>query len=447
MPSTEKPLRPRVIVAQSNLSVNDVVEQVRASSPQACKDALEGWQDMMLLQVLGPAWAPRQVAEAPWHCKSCGSRLGFKRRGSRSRKVKTSLGLICFQLRQVTCVSCQSTSSPFPDLLRLQPRTRVSTELSRKVVDAATRVSYRQSSELCQVMTGQALSPNSIHAKVQEYALSQMELPLAFSQPQPAVAAEESTRGGSAGLEEAPPSLAPVKIPLLLLDSTKVRAGKKKTGLDLNVAVAVYGHEQHGKRAVLHKTVVAFGTGSWASLKDDLRRVEPMLILIDGDRGLVHLVQELYPGVPVQRCLWHISYTLGYFLWRYKMPKQQRDEWLRRLGSALFNVSTSTEGLETLHMLAHQLDQDGYENVATMLETAAQTAFTYLDVVNPLPGGRHGRCAPVATGYIERQMREINRRVDNGTRWTEQGIARLLRLAVLRRLDPDHWDRLWLQPA
>jgi len=99
-----------------------------------------------------------------------------------------------------------------------------------------------------------------------------------------------------------------------------------------------------------------------------------------------------------------------------------------------------------LQTLAHQLDQDGHPNVARMLEKAAETAFTHLEVDIPLPGGRHGRCAPVATGYIERQMREINRRVDNGTRWTEAGIARLLRLAVLRRLAHDQWDRLWLQP-
>jgi hypothetical protein len=74
-------------------------------------------------------------------------------------------------------------------------------------------------------------------------------------------------------------------------------------GMDVNVAIAVLGRQEHGKRAVVEKAVVAFGTGDWHSLKDDLRRVAPSLILIDGDRGLVNLVQELYPGVPVQRCL------------------------------------------------------------------------------------------------------------------------------------------------
>jgi len=349
MPSTEKPLRLELSVSHSGLSVNDVIEQVRALTPQACREALEGWQDMILLQVLGPAWAPVQVADALWQCKSCGSRFGFTRRGSRRRKLKTSLGVVRFELRQVTCVACQqkgktTTFSPFPELLHLEPRARISAELIRKVVDAATRVSYRQSSELCQVMTGQSLSPTAIHAKVRAYAPDQIELPVALTQPQQEVAVEGPSQDEVAGPGEAPPSQPPYPIPLLLLDSTKVRAGMKKNGIDLNVAVAVLGHKKRGKRAVLEKAVVAFGTGDWDLLKDDLHRVAPRLILIDGDRGLVNLVQELYPGVPVQRCLWHIPYTLGYFLWRNKMSKRQRDLWLRKLGSACSTCQPPQKG-------------------------------------------------------------------------------------------------------
>jgi hypothetical protein len=437
MPTTEKPLRPDFSVPESVLTVNAVVEHVRASSAECCKEQIEAWQERVLEDVLGPAWAPHEPSLAPWHCPVCGSCAGFKRRGSRPRQLLTSVGKIRFRLRQVTCLACEqvgshTTFSPFPELLDMPLRSRISGELSRKVVDAATRLSYQQSTELCEVMTGQRLSATSIHTQVRVHAPQRLPLPSALTEAAQDVVAEAHT---------------PVKVPLLLLDSTRLCAGSNPKGTAVNLAMAVLNRQQHGGRSELKKALVAFGVGDWSELKPDLQRVLPEMILIDGDRELMHLVQELYPGVPVQRCLWHIPHTLGFALWKGKMPKQQRDVWLRRIALALYNVSTSADGVAAVHGLAQELAQAGYSRAAGMLGTAAATVFTHLDLPALVPGGRHGRCAPIATSYIERQMREINRRGDNGGRWSEAGIERLLRLALLRRFDGEHWDQLWAQPA
>jgi hypothetical protein len=451
MPTTEKPLRPDFSVPDSVFTVNAAVEHIRASSADSCKELLEQWQDHVLQLVLGPAWAPHQTEPAPWHCKVCGSCVGFKRRGSRPRQLLTSVGKIRFRLRQVTCLACEqvgshTTFSPFPELLDMPVRSRIAGELSRKVVDAATRVSYQQSSELCEVMTGQRLSATSIHAQVRVRAPEELALPstLTDSAQQPP---GEAPVCPPAPLEATSGTQTAVKIPLLLLDSTRVCAGANPKGTAVNLAMAVLGWHRKGKRAALEKALVACGVGDWNELKQDLRRVWPELILIDGDKELMTLVHELYPGVPVQRCIWHIPHTLGFALWKGKMPKQERDVWLRRIALALYTVSTSAEGVAAVHGLAQELAQAGYNRAAGMLDTAAATVFTHLDLPAFIPGGRHGRCAPIATSYIERQMREINRRGDNGGRWSEAGLQRLLRLALLRRFDGEHWDQLWVQPA
>ncbi len=40
-------------------------------------------------------------------------------------------------------------------------------------------------------------------------------------------------------------------------------------------------------------------------------------------------------------------------------------------------------------------------------------------------------------------MREVNRRVDNGARWSVPGVAHLLRLRLAQRCNPDDYERLW----
>lgn len=84
----------------------------------------------------------RQVLEgaAELVCCGCGvthsgTEANLVRRGSRSRKLRTSSGVLCFALRQVTCRECGKTWSPFPELLGLLPRQRVTEELERKLVE------------------------------------------------------------------------------------------------------------------------------------------------------------------------------------------------------------------------------------------------------------------------------------------------------------------------
>ncbi len=47
------------------------------------------------------------------------------------------------------------------------------------------------------------------------------------------------------------------------------------------------------------------------------------------------------------------------------------------------------------------------------------------------------------TSVIEREMREVNRRIDVGVRWTVRGIDHPLRLRHAKRINPDDFERVW----
>jgi hypothetical protein len=45
----------------------------------------------------------------------------------------------------------------------------------------------------------------------------------------------------------------------------------------------------------------------------------------------------------------------------------------------------------------------------------------------------------LATSVLERVMRELNRRTDNGTRWSIQGLRALLMVKLGRKYDHGRW--------
>ncbi len=47
------------------------------------------------------------------------------------------------------------------------------------------------------------------------------------------------------------------------------------------------------------------------------------------------------------------------------------------------------------------------------------------------------------TSIVEREMREINRRVDVGARWSIPGVTHLLKLRLAQRCNPDDYENLW----
>ena len=94
----------------------------------------------------------------------------------------------------------------------------------------------------------------------------------------------------------------------MLLDGTGERAGDTKGGVALNLAIGLVARSRAGKRIKVEARLLGATLGeSWSVMGDLLAGVHPGLILVDGEEELSTLAAERFPGVPVQRCLWHLA--------------------------------------------------------------------------------------------------------------------------------------------
>ena len=99
----------------------------------------------------------------------------------------------------------------------------------------------------------------------------------------------------------------------LYLDATnlKVRILKKVRKIPVLVALGV---RQDGQKEVLSMVpMIKESEAAWKEVLDDLvhrKFSRPILVLIDGDKGLRNAVETTWPGVLVQRCTVHKLYNL-----------------------------------------------------------------------------------------------------------------------------------------
>jgi len=333
-------------------------------------------------------------------CERCGvvhgGRTTLLRRGSRTRRLKTSSGVLIFALHQLTCRDCGRTWSPFAEWLGLKPRQRISEELERKLVEWVTELSYAKTCAVGSEWLGATLSPRTLHRCVQE-------------------------RGSAVRFTPAP------QCRVALADGTKVPAGTEKRGCEIRFCLQILGREwQHG-RARVRKRIAGWsvGVGDWdraipAGVATDA-------IVTDRERGLAEAVHRQNPDVFQGMCEWHLGHTLNHLLVLDRMKVPERKQRVAELGRIVW-------GPEEKRAAA-------YRAFCNALQHCPQAHAMLRNVATYVLSQR--RPSERTTSVIEREMREINRRTDVGARWSESGIDRLLRLRHSKRINPDDFDRVW----
>ena len=392
----ESELHLAIKVAAPGMEVNDLAAwlfEVRNDMAQLIlARLLEEIQERHLGRVLR--------GEVEIACRGCGV-IGPRpllRRGFRGRKVRTSIGEVRFRLRQVTCGECRRTWSPFPALLGLEPRQRISEELERRLLDWVTRLSYAKTSRVGGEWLGATLSPRGLHRAVQRRG-----------------EAVEFRRAGRADV--------------VVADGTKVPAGAKHGGEEVRMAFHIQGRSQVGGRTRVRKRLLSFavGPGPWdgvlpASLRADL-------IVTDAGPGLRECVRDHHPGTRHQLCEWHLGYTLGHFLLADGFKLKERRALVRDF-MRVFSLPSKAEARARYAAFAEALKS--YRRSGPLLRDAAP--FVLYD--KPSSAER-------TTSIVEREMREVNRRVDVGARWSIPGVTHLLKLRLAQRCNPDDYEKLW----
>jgi hypothetical protein len=334
-------------------------------------------------------------------CERCGvvhsGRLTLLRRGSRQRTLRTSIGVLVFALKQLTCRDCRRTWSPFAQLLGLAPRQRIAEELVRKMVEGVTELSYAKTCEFAEAWLGASVTPRTLHRFVQE-------------------------RGAQLRFTPAEPTR------VVVADGTKVPAGSSERGTDVRLSFQILErYAEHG-RVVVEKRIAGWGMGpgGWSDALPAGICTE--VIVSDREKGLPELIAERFPGIRHQHCEWHLSHTLGHLLYLDGVKVKERRPLTSKLSHIIWGKTTKDQraayvkfcaGLEN-RPKAHTMLSDALENVLFEKPSSERTS-----------------------SVMEREMREINRRSDVGVRWSERGIDNLLRLRAARRINKDDFERVW----
>jgi len=228
--------------------------------------------------VIGPFGFPLADAEQPeasWSCTGCGSSCGFRRRGQRrgGRSVTTAAGRVRMEAWQVACRSCG------------RPSCRSSSCSASAPISAAPRRSaswqqaWRSRSPTRKRRGFWASSPAS-------------RSPLARSAVTPSPWPPERL-----GPEDS-------SVPVLVLDGTGVRAGDKKLGVELHLAVGVVARCRESGRVVVGARLLGATLGEACSaMAELLGEVRPGLVIVDGVEAITDLVEAVFGSrTPIQRC-------------------------------------------------------------------------------------------------------------------------------------------------
>ena len=318
------------------------------------------------------------------------------RRGGRPRKLKTSSGVLVFELRQLTCRDCRRTWSPFAQWLGLKPRQRVSEELERKLVEWVTELSYAKTCAIGGEWLGATLTPRTLHRCVQHRG----------SQVQFTPAAE---------------------CDVALADGTKVPAGTGERGCEIRFALQILGREAHHGRSRVLKRIASWSVGAGPWNRAIPAGIARHAVITDREQGLSEAMQQEHPGVFHGMCEWHLGRSLEHYLLLDGIKNRDRKHRVAQLARIVWGPASEREvGLRKLRNALR-----GCRNASTMLRNVEP----YL-TSNQRPAER-------TTSVIEREMREINRRTDVGARWSVPGVDHLLRLRHSKRINPDDFDRVW----
>lgn len=343
----------------------------------------------------------------------------FKRAGywQEERRLRGERGEITFRPAMVECRQCGKRLTPVLSGLELEPNQSRSELLLSKVVEAIADTSYRRSMD-------------------QLEALAEVPVP-------------KSTAHRWAATVEMP-TKATGKDDVLGADGTGF---KKRFAQKGQVRMVL----QIGAKSDVRPVGVWAGQ-SWEEIAGDVadqQQGQGCLFLSDGERGLEDRLGRLCKRS--QRGHWHASREVGYALWEDKVPFKERKATEHQVGK-LIALEIPEEDLEfvserekdalqhrikqaeeQLDTLCEEFETKGYPKASTYLRRARDQLFNHLRLWIET-----GIIAPRTTSIIENLIRELVRRLKKiGWNWSDDGAARMGRIVMIRRYDPEEWIQYW----
>jgi len=331
-------------------------------------------QEDRLANDVGPRYDRSQMV-ASFCCPRCGGRH-FTRKGKRHRFYTSVLGKTRLPIVQVQCSVCGCRFCPYKDQIGLAFTDRISPTLKRRQLALTCQISYNKARTFIESCLGVSSSGLTIRKEIDKEAEEIRQMPVT------------------------------AKDEIVCHDSTKVKAGSKERGVSIHLAVT----SKPGTKRNRRKRFLFLRTGSAEQIKESLKVLKAKGIVHDGDMDLSGCAPLL------QRCLWHLVHQLKHFLWQDNLPFEQRAPYVKELIGILHRTPKVKQMKKKYRSFIRKLKVNGLIQSCIHLRNAEPEIATFKE---------HG-IEGYTTSPVEREMREINRRVDIGVRWSVPGVENLL---------------------
>lgn len=343
-------------------------------------------QERVLEARLGAKWQPLPESLRQMSCPDCGS-VAIRRKCWRERSVTTRRwGTLSIPRRQLTCSDCGHTWMPFDEELKL-PRGRFSPAVLHQAISHATWVSYQKAAEACEA----AISAATVRRRLLETA--------------PTPSQQQAHTGES--------------------DATKVPAWRQAdTQLEVSVVHAIGPFPSDRSRRL--RWLLGTTAGSETDVKPLLAERSIQTLIHDGSLALEGYADH------VVRCRWHVPYTVGFLLYQDQITGDENKARVRKLRQITGNKNLSPA------VLLNKLNGWLAANVdAPMAQAHVRGARLGLFLL----ATPYVNSWSETTSHVEREMREINKRFENGGGWTARGAGAMLAHHQLRRCEPKNWNQ------
>jgi putative transposase len=224
---------------------------------------------------------------------------------------------------------------------------------------------------------------------------------------------------------------------LLFLYLDALYAGVRFDGSEKQAVLVTHGIREDGTRSVLS---IRFGgresTRSWSEVLHDLvaRNLHvPLLILSDGNAGLIAACREVWPDVPRQRCIHHRNENI-----LDKVPKSVRDE-VRTALNQIWYADTFEKATEAARTFS-QTYRRRFEAAVSCLTECLPECLSFFKF--PQEFWQRIR----TTNLLERCFKEVRRRTKVVGRFPSESSALAVIYGILT-IDATKWRGLRLTPA
>ncbi len=424
-----------VSLQDGEVNINEIIHAVgkwgREATAKATEGVINAYQKRIVEAVCSGqgdgSWLPHEARGCKGQmCLGCAYRSAGKRE---PRQLRTELGPLSVETRQVVCGVCGKRFRVLGPLLKIKPRARPTSGLIRMMSETMTDLSYRKG--------GGRMA-----------ALAQVEVPKSSGQRWMAAGDWDSLQEGAFRAKTWE------SLQGLMADGTGYKRQRaENTRGQLRLMMGVTGSP---RRLV---PLGVWADESWEEIDKQMLEAKPEGILppvlaIDGEKGqevLGNLAQD------IQRCQWHVPHQLGFALWEDGLKKGQRQPHIDKLAGIIkidlpdgeyrdipreMREQIQGQLLESkgsMEALVNSFQRKGYHAAASYLRNASEHTFTVVEKWLEM-----GYMAPKAISLLERVMREMGRRIKKiGASWKDKGVLAVARVLMTRIYDPRRWLKYW----